>query len=366
MDDTDRRIQFDDDGRCDHCAEFDRYVAPIWSVDNTKTDELSRIRDRIVEAGKGRDFDCILGVSGGLDSAYLAHVAVKEMGLRPLLFHVDGGWNNEIATRNIERMVDGLDVDLHTEVINWPEMREFQLGYLRSGLSNVDVPQDHAFIASLYNYASKHGIKFILNGGNYSTECIKNPLEWAYYGTDRRQLRYIRKTYCPSGLPTYPFSNILRHKLYLRYIRKIEVVKPLNLVPYRRDDVIAQLESEYGFQYYGRKHYESKFTSFYEGYWLPTKFGYDTRKVQLSSLILTGQLERSAAEAILEAPPYNSATVDRDFEFIASKLEIDSAELADIWSQPNRTYRDYPSSATMFRLGAKALRLLGQEMSIKR
>jgi N-acetyl sugar amidotransferase len=365
MDDTDRAITFDDAGVCDHCRGFDRYLAPHWT-NTTNHGALEKMADEVRAEGRGNPFDCILGLSGGLDSSYLAHVAIKELGLRPLLFHVDAGWNSGVAIRNIEKLVDGLGAELFTEVINWREMQQFQVAYFRAGVSNIDIPQDHAFVATLYNYAKENRLRFILNGGNFATESVNNPLEWVYYGTDMAQIRHIRRAYCDGPLPTYPFSSVLRHKVYLRYVRKIKVVKPLNLVPFVKADAIATLASNYGFEYYGRKHFESRFTAFYEGYWLPTKFGYDTRKVQLSSLILSGQIDRPSALALIESPSYEPDSIDRDFAFIASKLGISTDYLTQLWAQPNVSYSDLPSSSRRFELGAKIMRLGGAQPSIKR
>ena len=186
----------------------------------------SRIIGKIKKSGKGNDFDCLLGISGGIDSSFMLHTIVTEFGLRPLVFHVDGGWNSEIAVSNIEVMINKLGLDLYTEVIDWEEMRDFQLSFLKAGVPHIDIPQDHAFIATLYNFANKYKIKYILNGFNYSTECVRNPMEWLYYGTDMAQIRDIHKKFGTIPLKKYPLSSILKHKFYLRYIKQIKVVKP--------------------------------------------------------------------------------------------------------------------------------------------
>jgi N-acetyl sugar amidotransferase len=366
MDDTDSAIVFDDAGVCDHCVDFRENVQPRWHRDLDDRRPLEDLASNIRQQGEGSDFDCILGMSGGLDSSYLLHVAVAEMGLRPLVFHVDGGWNSDVAVRNIERLVDGLGVELFTKVINWEEMRDFQLAFFKAGVPHIDIPQDHAFVATLYNFCLEHSIKIILNGGNISTECVRNPLEWLYYGTDMRQLRDIRRQFATLPLDTYPMSSVLRHKLYLRYIRRLEVVKSLNLVDYRRSHAIEVLGAKYGFEYYGQKHFESRFTRFYEAHWLPSKFGFDTRKVQFSSLIVTGQMNRDEAIGQLRRPSCEPDTVTRDFEFVARKLRISESELASYWAAPNKSFRDYKNMATMFNIGAKVLKAIGVERSIKR
>jgi N-acetyl sugar amidotransferase len=366
MDSTDSQIVFDEAGVCDHCYGFKQDVLPNWHPNERGKAMFRKLVTRIKAAGQGKPFDCIMGMSGGLDSSYLLHLAVSEFGLRPLVFHVDGGWNTDIAVNNIQVIVDKLGLDLYTEVINWQEMRDFQLAFFKAGVPHLDIPQDHAFVATLYHFAHKHNIKYILNGGNFATECVRNPLEWMYYGTDMPQLRDIHRRFGTIPLRTYPFSSILFHKVYLRYIRGVQVVKPLNLLPYTKEHASKTLSETYGWRPYPQKHFESRFTRFYEGYWLPTRFGYDTRRVQYSSLILTGQMTREDALERLKKPAYDPATIDEDFEYIATKLGISVAELRSYHEMPLKTYRDYKNREWMFDLGAKALKMLGVERSIKR
>jgi len=366
MDTTDSEIVFDEQGVCDHCLSFSKDVLPNWHTGERGRDELNRIILRIKEDGKNRDFDCIMGMSGGADSSYLLHVVVKEFGLRPLVFHVDGGWNSQIAVNNINVMIEKLGLDLYTEVINWEEMKDFQLSYFKSSLSNIDVPQDHAFVATLYSFAEKHRIKYILNGFNFATECVRNPLEWLYYGTDMAQIKDIRKKFGTIPLKTYPFSSVLRHKFYLRYVRNVQVVKPLNYFPYIKEEAMKYLENEYGWQPYPQKHFESRFTKFYEGYWLPEKFGYDTRKVQFSSLILSGQMTREEALEKLSFPAMSRDEAKQEFEYVANKLGISVAELQKYLDAPNKSYRDYKNQEWLFVFGAKVLKMLGIERAVKR
>lgn len=366
MDTTDTNIQFDANGVCDHCIGFSENVLPIWFTDARGRIELERTVSNIKKDGRDRDFDCILGMSGGADSSYLLHLAVKELGLRPLVFHVDGGWNSEIAVNNIEALVDKLGLDLFTEVINWEEMKDFQLSFFKSGLPTIDLPQDHAFVATLYNFAEKNKIKHILNGGNYSTECVRNPLDWLYYGTDMAQIRDIRNRFGTIELKTYPFSSVLRHKIYLRYIRQVQVFKPLNFLPYIKADAMEFLTTEYGWQAYPQKHFESRFTKFCEGYWLPEKFGFDTRKVQFSSLILTDQMTRAEALAALSRPALSPEEAKVEFKYVATKLDIPVSELQEYFDAPNKSHRDYRNTEWMFNLGAKIMQLVGLEAAIKR
>lgn len=366
MDTSDSQITFDELGVCDHCNSFKVDVLPNWYPNDTGKEMFRKQVEEIKASGKGKPFDCIMGMSGGLDSSFLLHLAVSEFDLRPLVFHVDGGWNTDIAVNNIQVLVDKLGLDLYTEVINWEEMKDFQLAFFKAGVPHLDIPQDHAFIAVLYHFANKHNIKYILNGGNYATECVRNPKEWLYYGTDMAQLRDIQKIFCTRPLNTYPFSSILFHKVYLRYIKGVQVIKPLNYLPYTKENAIKVLSEKYGWRPYPQKHFESRFTRFYEGYWLPTRFGYDTRRVQYSSLILTGQMTRAGALELLKKPAYDPATIDEDFEYIATKLGISVEELRQYHTQPLKTYRDYRNQEWLFDLGAKVLKTLGIERAVKR
>jgi len=366
MDTSDSQITFDDKGVCDHCNDFYHNVKPNWHTDERGRKELEITVAKIKESGKKNDFDCLLGLSGGVDSSYMLHLAVKEFGLRPLVFHVDGGWNSELAVHNIQVMIEKLGLDLYTEVINWEEMKDFQLAFFKSGVPHIDVPQDHAFVATLYHFADKYNIKYILNGGNISTECVRNPMEWCYYGTDMAQLGDITKRFSTIEMKTYPFSSIFRHKIYLRYIRGIKVVKLLNYRPYVKVEALKLLEKEYGWKPYPQKHFESRFTKFYEGYWMPERFGFDTRRIQYSSLILTEQMTREEALTKLQNPAFDPKTIDDEFNYISTKLGITSNELKHYFSMPKKFYWDYKNQVSVFKLGAKFLKAIGVERSIKR
>jgi len=366
MDTTDSKITFDNKGVCDHCNTYFNDILPKWSPEGLDDSLLYDLAAKIKKDGQGKDFDCIMGMSGGIDSSYLLYLAVEKLGLRPLVFHVDAGWNSQEAVNNIERMVDGLGLDLYTEVINWEEMKDLQLSFFKSGVSHIDTPQDHSFFATMYKFAAKHGVKNILTGGNYSTECIRNPLEWMYYQSDSRQLIDIHSRFGSSPLKDYPVTNILWHKVYLPYIKGIKVTRPLDYMVYNKEDATKLLEEKFGYQRYPQKHFESRFTRFYEGYWLPEKFGFDTRKVQYSSLILTGQMTREEALENLKSPAYDPETIDEDFEFIANKLSISIEELRGYLNAPNKTYKDYKNQQSIYDVGAKVMRALGIEKGGKR
>jgi hypothetical protein len=245
-------------------------------------------------------------------------------------------------------------------------MRDLQLSYFKSGVPHIDTPQDHAFFATMYKFAEQHNIKYILTGANLSTECIRNPIEWMYYQSDSIQLRDIHAKFGTRPLVNYPVTSILRHKIWLPYMKGIKVVRPLNMVEYDKAAAVKLLTEKFGWQPYPQKHFESRFTRFYEGYWLPMKFGFDTRKVQYSSLIVTGQMTRQEALERLKVPALDEATVRQEFEYVANKLEISNTELQGYFDAPNKTYRDYKSQEALYMVGAKVMKALGLELGGKR
>lgn len=366
MDTTDSKIVFDEKGICDHCNTFYKDVLPNWHTGERGQQELEALVAKIKEDGKGRDFDCIIGMSGGIDSSYLLYLAKEKMGLRPLVFHVDAGWNSQEAVNNIERLIDKLQLDLYTDVIDWEEMRDLQLAFFKSGVPHVDTPQDHAFFATMYKFAEQHKVKYILTGANLSTECIRNPLEWMYYQSDSIQLRDIHRKFGSRPLRNFPVTSILYHKVYLPYVKGIRVVRPLNFGQYIKQDAMKLLEEKFGWQPYPQKHFESRFTRFYEGYWLPARFGYDTRKVQYSSLIVTGQMSRAEALERLKVSPLDADAQRQEFEYVATKLGISVKELQTYFNMPKKTYRDYKSQESIYSVGAKIMRLFGLELGGKR
>jgi len=366
MDTTDSKIIFDKNGVCDHCNTFLKEIKPKWKIGIEANNRLNDKIDTIKKESKGRDYDCIVGVSGGIDSSYLLYAIVEKFKLKPLVFHVDGGWNSQIAVNNIEKLIDGLNLDLFTEVINWEVMRELQLSFFKSGVPHIDAPQDHAFFASMYKFSSKFNVKNILTGGNFSTECIRNPIEWMYYQSDSIQLKDIYKTFTGKKLKNFPTTSILWHKVYLPYIKNIKVFRPLDYMDYNKEEAMNLLVKKFGYQKYIQKHFESRFTKFYESYWLPERFGYDTRKVQYSSLILTGQMSRDLAIKLLRKPSYDPETIDNEFEYIANKLEITVEELREYFSSPLKTFKDYKSQQILYKFGAKLMKKFGIERGGKR
>ncbi len=351
MDTSDPSITFDEAGICNHYHDFHQNVKPHWQTgpEGRKKIETNVIKMR--NEGRGHDFDCLIGLSGGVDSSYMLHVMVKEFGLRPLVFHVDGGWNSEIAVHNINVLIDKLGIDLYTEVINWDEMRDFQLAMFKSGVPHLDIPQDHAFISVLYKFAHRYNIRYILNGGNISTECVHTPMQFYYWGTDMAFIKDIVSKFGTIPMKTYPFSSIFYHKAYLRYMRGVKVFKPLNCIPYVKSEAMKILEREYGWKPYSQKHFESRFTRFLEGYWLPTRFGFDVRRVQFSALILTGQMTRDEALDRLTKLPYDDELIRQDFDYIAAKLNITSAELQEYHKMTKKYYWNYHNQRVLFKIG---------------
>lgn len=366
MDTSDSRITFNHEGQCNNCETFLKVIKPQWDMDVIQNIKFQKLIENIKRKGKNSKYDCVIGLSGGLDSSYLLHVAVKKYNLRPLVFHVDGGWNTEAAVRNINSLISGLGLELITDVINWKEMRSLQLAFFRSGVPHIDLPQDHAFIASLYKFALQNNIKYILNGSNYSTEGIRNPVNWGWFGTDLKQIDDIHSQFGELKLKKYPLSGILNHKFYLKYIKGIKVVTPLNYVHYTKKEAEDELYNTYGWLPYPQKHFESRFTKFYEGYWLPTRFGFDTRRPQFSSLIVTGQMDREEAVARLKEPAYPLEEVEKDYEFISSKLRISVDELKKYHSMPIKTFRDYKNQEFLFTLGSRLTRLMGIDKNAKK
>lgn len=366
MDSSDSKIIFNADGICDHCNTFYSEIEPLWRDSSKSLSILTQMVKKIKFEGRGKDFDCIIGMSGGIDSSYLVYLAKEKLGLRPLVFHVDAGWNSEQAVNNIEQIVDKLGLDLYTEVIDWEEMKDIQLSFFKSGVPHIDTPQDHAFFATMYKFANKYNIKHILTGGNFSTECVRNPLEWMYYQSDSTQIKDIHKKFGKRKIAKFPLTNILWHKAYLPYIRGIKVYRPLDYLTYHKEEATQFLVENFGYQRYPQKHFESRFTRFYESYWLPEKFGFDTRKVQYSSLILTGQLTRAEALKNLRSTAYNPETIEEDFNYIANKLDITPDELRAYFEGDNKTYKDYKNQMWIYNLGAKVLKSLGVEKGGKR
>jgi len=362
MDTSDPGISFNSAGECVWCTNFKEVILPSWSSALASQDELVALGQEIARDGLGKEFDCIIGLSGGLDSSYAAHLACKTMGLRPLLVHVDAGWNTDQAVGNIEKLVDGLGLDLYTEVVNWNEMKQLQVAFLRSGIPDQDLVQDAAFFSGLYKFARKNGIKHIITGSNFSTECCREPEEWGgYLGIDKTLFSDIWNKFGEGQLKSFPLTDILVYKLWYQKILGMKVHHPLNLVPYVKKDAEDQLEQLYGWQRFKHKHHESRFTRFYEDYWLPRRFGFEKRRAHFSSLIMTGQMTQEEALDRISRPEMDEHFLKQEFEYVAHKLGLTVEELQELFDSPKRTYRDYKNKRWLIGLGANLLRRFGLE-----
>ena len=367
MDTTDPNIVFNDNGEIDYYLNYKQSIETTWHTDEKGYKELMLEAEKIKKEGKNKDFDCIIGLSGGLDSSYTAYVAKVVMGLRPLLFHVDAGWNTEQAVGNIEKLVNGLQLDLYTEVINWQEMKDLQVAFLKSQIADQDMPQDIAFFSGLYKFAKKNNIKYVITGANFSTECCREPEEWgAYPGIDKKLILDIHKKFGKKELKTFPIVDILNYKIYYRYILGMKVFKPLNLVPYNKKEVENFLNDKYGWESFQHKHHESRFTRFYEDFWLPRKFGFEKRRAHFSSLILTGQMTREEALNRISKPELSEDFLQKEFDYVADKLDLTRDELQLIFDQPNKTFKEYKNKIGLIKLGAKVMMKLGLEKRLFR
>ena len=360
MDSSDPEITFDDQGVCNHCHHVDTVLRPRWFPNEEGAKKLDALAKRLKKAGKGKAYDCIIGLSGGVDSSYLAYLAVKHMGLRPLAVHVDAGWNSDEAVSNIHRLTDILGIHLVTYVVNWEEMKSLHRAFLASGVANQDIPQDHAFTAGVFKTARQYGIKTILGGSNFATESIL-PNAWGYDAMDRVQLMDIYKKYAPRPrrrLKSYPTLSFLDYYLFFPYIHRVRIERPLNYIPYSKTEAMQVLKNELEWQYYGGKHHESRFTKFFQSYYLPTKWGYDKRRAHLASMIHNEEVTREAALAEMQRPSYDEETIPQDKVFIAKKLGISTDELETLIQCPNRQPTEYKSHAARKALLLKTVRAM--------
>jgi N-acetyl sugar amidotransferase len=367
MDTSDPNIVFNDKGESDYYTNYIENILPNWHTDERGYTELMREAEKIKKDGKNRDFDCIIGLSGGLDSSYAAYVAKEVMGLRPLIFHVDAGWNTDKAVGNIEKLINGLGLELFTDVINWEEMKDLQVAFLKSQIADQDLPQDYAFFSGLYKFAKKNKIKYVLTGGNFSTECCREPEEWGGFpGIDTTLVKDIHLKFGKRPLKTFPLVDILSYKIYYRYVLGMKVFKPLNLVPYNKKEVEQLLFDKYGWESFQHKHHESRFTRFYEDFWLPRKFGFEKRRAHFSSLILTGQMTREDALDRISRPELSEDFLQKEFDYVADKLDLTRAELQAIFDEPNKTYKDYKNKMSIIKMGSKAMMKFGLEKRLFR
>jgi N-acetyl sugar amidotransferase len=341
MDTIDPDITFDEMGVCSHCHRYDKELPKRVFRGKEAEVKVNSLISRIKLAGKGKEYDCIIGVSGGVDSTYVAYLA-KKFGLRPLAIHFDNGWNSELAVSNIEKTLDKLSIDLYTYVINWEEFRDLQLSFLKASTPDGEIPTDHAINALLFKQASKRNIKYILSGMNFATESMAVKA-WSYGHSDWKYIRSVHKLFGSSTLRNYPHFNFF-DLFKWTYLKQIKTVSILNYIDYNKKEVMHVLQNELGWVYYGGKHYESVYTRFFQGYILPEKFNVDKRRGHLSDLINSGQIQRENALAEMERAGYDPILMEQDKEFVMKKLLLTSEKFEALMKLPKKSFKDYPNN----------------------
>ena len=340
------QIQLDEQGVCDVCRVYKNLAArTVLSPDKAK-DRLNRFIHNVKAEGEGKPHDCIVGVSGGVDSSYIAYLT-KEWGLRPLVLHVDNGWNSELAVDNIQRLIQALDFDLYTEVLDWNQMRDLQLASFKSSVLDIDLPFDNAFMAVLYRLAAKMKIKYIISGHNTLTEGWMPP-SFCHYKLDTLNIKAIHKRYGKVSLRSFPMIGPLGISYYKK-IQGIEMVSPLDWMDYNKAEVKTFLQHELGWRDYGGKHYENIFTKFYQGYILPEKFKIDKRISHLSTLICSGQISKEEALLELSKPQYDQDELRKDRLFFFRKMGLTEDEFEAIMNHPPVAHTDFPSYLNIFK-----------------
>ncbi len=341
MDTTDPEIEFDPHGVCSHCRHYQALAQRHLRQGPDGERELARLAEEIRRQGRGADYDCVMGVSGGVDSTFVAYTA-KRLGLRPLAVHMDNGWDSELAVANIERVLKRLNIDLYTHVLDWEEFRDLQLTFLKASVPDAEIPTDHAIGAVIYATAARRGISYILSGSNVATEGIL-PSSWTYGISDWRYIKSVHRQFGTVPLRYFPHYRWI-DLYYYTGVKKIKTVRPLNYLPYVKRDVMRVLEDKLGWKYYGGKHYESIYTRFFQGYILPRKFDIDKRKAHLSTLICSGQMTRDAALQEMKENQYIDRLQQEDREYVIKKLGVTEEEFEHIMALPAKTHRDYPNS----------------------
>jgi N-acetyl sugar amidotransferase len=339
---ADRKIAFDAHGLCHHCQRYDQLLASRVIRGDEGRRAIAALVERIKRAGRGREYDCIIGVSGGVDSTYVAHL-VRQHGLRALAVHVDNGWNSELAVKNIERVLDKLGIDLFTHVLDWEEFRDLQIAFLKASTPDGEIPTDHAIVAVLWGEAARRRIRYIISGMNFATESINVP-DWSYGHSDLRYIKDLHRRFGSVPLRTFPRFSLTRLLLYINGLRRVRTVSILNYGDYRKEDAMAFLKRELGWEYYGGKHHESIYTRFYQGYVLPRKFGIDKRYGHLSDLIKAGQMTREQALEEMKQPPYAPEIQQQDVQYVCKKLGFSPAQFEALMTARPKSFRDYKHS----------------------
>ncbi len=354
---ADPSISFNADGLCNHCQRYDELLESRVVRGEEGQQRLATLVETIKYRGNNRDYDCIIGVSGGVDSTYVAYL-VKRLGLRPLAVHLDNGWNSELAVKNIERVLSGLGIDLYTHVLDWEEFRDLQVAFLKASTPDGEIPTDHAIFGLLWREAARRRIPYIISGMNFTTESISVP-DWSYGHSDWRYVKDVHKRFGKTKLNNYP-SFSLSYLAWVNLIRGVRTVSILNYADYDKDEAMRVLRDDLGWRDYGGKHHESIYTRFYQGYVLPKKFGIDKRWGHYSDLVNAGQLRREEALELMKQPPYAEDEQMRDLEYVTSKLKLTSDQFQEIMDTPIRSFREYRNSFDhVSRLKKMANRLRG-------
>lgn len=332
-------ITFDEEGACNYSRMFERYRDQYPRGEQGKNDWEEFVAN-IKKDGKKKDYDCIIGVSGGTDSSYLMYLAKEVHGLRPLAVNLDNGWSSDISVKNIKKVTKALNIDLETYVIDYEEMKDILKSYMKAGLPWIDFPTDQAIKSVLYQIANREGIKYVLIGQDFRSEGTQ-PNEWTY--GDAKQLKYVQKKFGSRKLKTFPNISFLGH-LYLAYVKKIKMIYPFFFTEYNKQDAKAMLIEKYDWEYYGGHHHENLFTKYAISYWLYEKFGIDKRIITLSAQVMSGKTTRDEALAELKELPYEPDNIQNDITFLCKKLGMTADEYKAIWAGENKSYHDYPSS----------------------
>lgn len=338
MDTTDPYISFDENGVCNHCHRYEQLVRDRVLPGEKGRQELQKLVEQIKRDGAGKQYDCLIGVSGGVDSTFVAY-KTKQLGLRPLAAHLDNGWDSEPAVNNIHKALEKLGIDLYTHVIDWEEFKDLQLAFLKASTPDSEIPTDHAIVSLLYRTADRLGIKYVITGYNVRTEGTGTPA-WSQGYYDWKYIESLHRQFGTIPLRTFPHMT---RREWLRFRRKQIWIHILDYVDYDKGKAIRTLGEELGYQYYGQKHFESIYTRFFQGYILPRKFGYDKRKFHFSSLICAGEMTREEALKTLEEPPYPPDMQETDRVYVVKKLGLTEEEFEEIMNLPKRTIYDYPS-----------------------
>ncbi len=356
MDTSDHNIQFDQAGVCNHCHNYEVGALKFKQIPTTPLDQLFQ---KLKENGKGKPYDAIMGLSGGVDSSYLAWLAAQN-GVRVLAIHLDNGWNSEIAVQNIYNIVNKLNFDLYTHVIDWEEFASLQRAFLKADVIDIELLSDHAIFSVIMNQAKKHGIRYILSGANFVTESIL-PKSWVHRKSDFTHIKAINKIYGERSIKTFPHASTFDMAVST-FVRGYKTLKPLNHIQYVKSDAMEIIKKELGWVDYGGKHYESLFTKFYQAYILPTKFHVDKRRAHLSNLICSGQMTRDQALAVLDKPLYEKNDFERDKDLFLKKLSISEEFFQEYLKRPEKQHSFYKTDDKAYKVLLKIKEMLKYEI----